>query len=468
MRNKYDITIIGSGPSGVAAALRSTELGLKTLIIEKGLPGGTGANMGAIPTKALLRNAEVIWTLRNLGKQFGFSATNLKADYQAAILRSREVAKTLSQQVLQELQQNHVDFLHGTARLIDRNTVEVVTEAHGAAKILTDHIVIATGATPMHVPGIETDGRIVIDYRQAVLQETPPESVLIVGGGALGVEFASFWNAYGVIVTIVETMPHLVPYEDAEIGMELENAFTLRGIQVITNSQIRSIKRRTDHAEVTLQSGGEETTLRFAQVLEAVSFRHNSDGLGLEKIGVQLGINGVIETDEHLQTNIPGIWAIGDVNGKLMLAAAGREMGKYVAEKIAGLLPPALDYENMPKITYCHPQIASFGLTEEQARQRGYRVKVGRTSFASNSMAICQGETTGWLKLIADADTHFILGAHLIGANVQELLSEIIFAATNGHTLDSLARACHGIPTLGEIITKTAQECMMGESYPKS
>lgn len=462
MRNKYDVIIIGSGPSGVAAALRSAELGLKPLIAEKNLPGGTSVNMGAVPTKALLKNAEVVWTLRNSGKQFGFSIANLKTDYQAAILRSREVARTLSQQVLQQLEQNSVDFLRGTARLIDKNTVQVVAEEYDMVKIQTDHIVIATGATPMHVPGVETDGRIVIDYRQAVLQESPPESVLIIGGGALGVEFASFWNAYGVMVTIVETMPHLVPYEDPEIGMELENAFTLRGIRVMTGSQIKSIKRRTDHAEVTLQSGGEETTFRFAQVLEAVSFRHNSDGLGLEKIGVKLGVNGVIETDEHLQTNIPGIWAVGDVNGKLMLAAAGREMGKYVAEKIAGLLPPALDYENMPKITYCHPQIASFGMTEEQARQRGYRVRVGRMPFASNNMAVCQGETAGWLKLVADADTHSILGAHMIGANVQELLSEIIFAATNGHTLESLARACHGIPTLGEIITKTAQ-CMIGE-----
>jgi len=214
---------------------------------------------------------------------------------------------------------------------------------------------------------------------------------------------------------------------------------------------------------VTIQGSQGNTTIRTARVLEAVNFKHNSDGLGLEMAGVKLGMNGVIETDEHLQTSIPGVWAIGDVNGKLMLAAAGREMGRYVAEKIAGLSPTPLDYENMPKITYCHPQIASFGMTAEVARQRGHRVKVAQLPFSFNSMAICQGDTAGWLKLIADADTHLILGAHMIGTNVQELLGEIILAATNGLTLEKLERACHGFPTLGEIIAITAHECMKGK-----
>jgi dihydrolipoamide dehydrogenase len=462
MNNNYNLIIVGSGPSGVEAALRSAKLGLKVLIVEKDTAGGTCVNMGAVPTKALLKNAEIAWTLGNSGRQFGFSAANLELDYKAAILRSRQVAKTLSEQITSKLQQSGVDFLSGIARVVNKNTVEVITRENYPVQFTTDHIVIATGATPMQVPGIETDGRVVMDYRHAVLEETKPESVLIVGGGALGVEFASFWNAYGVKVTIVEMLSHLVPYEDQEIGMELEKAFITRGIRVITNARIESIQRFTDHAEVYIRGRQDKTTVRVARVLEAVSFKHNSEGLGLEEIGVKLGDNGVIETDEHMQTSIPGIWAIGDVNGKLMLAAAGREMGRYVAEKIAGHNPALLNYENMPKITYCHPQIASFGITAEVAHQRGYRVKTARIPFSCNSMAICQGDTTGWLKLVADADTHLILGTHMIGANVQELLGEIIFATANGHTLEEMERACHGFPTLGEIMSIAAHECMGG------
>ena len=393
MHNNYNLIIIGSGPSGVAAAMRSAELGLKVLLIEKDAAGGTCVNMGAVPTKALLKKAEIAWTLRNSSGQLGFSTTDFELDYKAAILHSRQVAKTVSDHVENELEQNGVDFLSGIARLVNKNTVEVITCENSQAQFTADHIVIATGATPSQVPGIETDGRIVIDYRQAVLDETPPESVLIVGGGALGVEFASFWNAFGVKVTIIEMMPHLVPYEDQEIGVELEKAFTARGIRVMTSARIESIQRFADHAVVTIQGSQSNTTIRTARVLEAVNFKHNSDGLGLEMAGVKLGMNGVIETDEHLQTSIPGVWAIGDVNGKLMLAAAGREMGRYVAEKIAGLSPTPLDYENMPKITYCHPQIASFGMTAEVARQRGHRVKVAQLPFSFNSMAICQGDT---------------------------------------------------------------------------
>ena len=452
----YDVIVIGAGPAGYVCAIRATQLGLKAAVVEKQWMGGVCLNVGCIPSKALLRNAEIAHLLREGGKEFGFSFENLKLDYAAAVKRSRQVSGRLTKGVGFLMKKNNIDVHNGTAKLVARDTVAVTDEKDDTTQIKGKNIVVATGASVAVPPGWTVDGEKVVTYLEAILQEKLPKSVIIIGAGAIGVEFATVWNSYGVEVTLVEMLPRLVPLEDEEIGAELAKAFAKRKIKALAGHWVESLQATKSGVQVKVSSEEGEKTLEAEQALVAIGFKPNSRGLGLEEIGVKLSERGMVEVDERMATNVPGIWAIGDVTGKLMLAHVGSAQGIVCAENIAGVETITLDYEMMPRATYCQPQIASFGLTEAQAKERGYEVKVGRFPFQPNGKALGLGETTGWVKIIIEAKFGEILGAHMIGPEVTELLPELTIARMMELTTAEIARNVHAHPTLSEVLMEAA------------
>ena len=452
----YDLIVLGAGPGGYVAAIRASQLGLKTALLEKEWLGGVCLNVGCIPSKSLLKNAEVAHLLRNRGREFGFSFDNLALDYGAAVKRSRQVSNRLTRGVGFLMKKNEIDVFMGTGKFTARDTLEV-TAADGQVQALQGkNIIIATGATTFSIPGIEVDGRKVLTYREAITQDNLPESVVIVGSGAIGVEFATIWNAYGVDVTIVEMLPRLVPLEDEEVSDELAKAFKKKKIKVLTAHKVEKIETSGDGVAVQVSGENGEQVLAAEQVLLAIGFKPNTQDLGLEKIGLQLTPRGAIEIDARMATNLPGIWAIGDVTAKLMLAHVGSAQGIICAENIAGVETSTLDYEMMPRATYCQPQIASFGLTEGQALERGFELNIGRFPFQANGKALGLGESSGWVKIISDAKYGEILGAHMIGPEVTELLPELTLAQMMELTAAEIARNVHAHPTLSEIIMEAA------------
>jgi len=452
----YDVIVIGAGPAGYVAAIRTSQLGLKTAIIEKEWLGGVCLNVGCIPSKSLLKNAEVANILRNRGREFGFSFENLNLDYGVAVKRSRQVSNRLTKGVGFLMKKNQIDVHMGTARLSAVDTV-VVTDSDGNNQELKGkNIIIATGAKPMTIPGVKVDGEKVVTYWEAILQEKLPKSVIIVGSGAIGVEFATIWNAYGVDVTIVEMLPRLVPLEDEEVSLELAKAFKREKIKVLTNHKVAAIETTENGVSVKVSSDEQETILQAEQTLMAIGFKPFTEGLGLEGVDVKLGQRGAVEVDDRMATNIPGIWAIGDVTAKLMLAHVGSTQGIICAENIAGVETITIDYEMMPRATFCNPQIASFGITEEQAKERGYSPMVGRFPFQANGKALGVGESGGWVKIIADEKYGEILGAHMIGPEVTELLPELTLAQMMELTSTEIARNVHAHPTLSEVLMEAS------------
>jgi len=452
----YDVIVIGAGPGGYVAAIRAAQLGLKTAIVDKEWLGGVCLNVGCIPSKALLKNAEIAHTLRERGKEFGFSFDNLRLDYGAAVKRSRRVSNRLTRGVGFLMKKNKIEVHMGAARLTARDTVQVTAADGQTSELKAANIIIATGARPAMIPGVEADGKKILTYRQAILQEELPQSVIIIGSGAIGVEFATIWRAYGVEITIVEMLPRIVPLEDEEISAELAKAFKKRRIKVLTGHRVERISPTENSVQVTVSSEAGEKTLEAEQALVSIGFRPNSSGLGLEEAGVRLDARGFIEIDERMATSVPGIWAIGDVTGKLMLAHVASAQGIVAAEHIAGAETISLQYENMPRATYCQPQIASFGLTEAQAKERGYQVRTGRFPFQANGKALGLGESAGWVKIVTDAKYGEILGAHLIGPEVTELLPELTLAQMMEITTAEIARNVHAHPTLSEVLMEAA------------
>lgn len=452
----YDVVVIGAGPGGYVCAIRAAQLGLKTAIVDKQWLGGVCLNVGCIPSKALLKNAEVAHTLRECGKEFGFSFDNLELDFSVAVKRSRRVSERLTKGVGFLMKKNKINVHMGEALVTATDTVTVADADGALTELKTKNIVVATGASAIVPPGWNADEKNVLTYLEAILQEKLPESVIIVGSGAVGVEFATVWNAYGVDVTIVEMLPQLVPLEDPEISAELAKAFKKRKINTLTGHRVESIESTDKGVKVTVSAGGEETTLEAEQTLIAIGFSPNGRGLGLEDVGVNISERGAVEIDERLGTSVPGIWAIGDVTAKLMLAHVGSAQGIVCAENMAGVETIALDYEMMPRATYCQPQIASFGLTEAQAKERGYDVKLGRFPFQASGKALGSGESVGWVKLLTDAKYGEILGAHMIGPEVTELLPELTIAQMMELTTAEIARNVHAHPTLSETLMEAA------------
>ncbi|MGD2158839.1 MAG: dihydrolipoyl dehydrogenase [Anaerolineales bacterium] len=452
----YDVIVIGAGPAGYVAAIRAAQLEQKTAIIDKQWLGGVCLNVGCIPSKSLLRNADIAHILRERAEEFGIHFENLDLDYSEAVKRSRKVSERLVKGVGFLMRKNKIDVHMGTAKLNARDTVSVTDEEGETKELKAKNIIIATGARATVPPDWEVDGEKVVTYWEAILQENLPESVIIIGSGAVGVEFATVWDSYGTDVTILEMLPRLVPLEDEEISKELAKAFKKRGINIMTGHKVEQIEAQDKGVQVTVSSDEEEQKLQAEQALIAIGFSPNSQDLGLEDLGVEITDGGFIDIDDRMATNVEGIWAIGDVTGKLMLAHVGSAQGIICAENIAGADTTTLDYEMMPRATYCQPQIASFGLTKEQAEERGFEVTVGRFPFQANGKALGLGDTIGWVKLITDSKYGEILGAHMIGPEVTELLPELTIAQMMELTPAEISRNVHSHPTLSESLMEAA------------
>jgi dihydrolipoamide dehydrogenase len=437
-------------------------LGQKTAIVDKQWLGGVCLNIGCIPSKALLRNAEIAYTLRERGKEFGFSFDNLKLDYTSAVKRSRQVSDRLVKGVGFLMRKNNITVYMGTAHLNPNGATTglktiIVTDKDGkASEISAKNIILATGASAA-VPGAwKVDGTKIVTYWEAILQEKLPASVVIIGAGAVGMEFATVWNSYGVDVTVVEMLPHILPLEDEEAASEVAKAYTKRGVKLLAGHKVEAVEATQGGVKVTVSAEGATKVLEAEQALVAIGFRPNSKGLGIEEAGVKINERGFVEIDEKMATNVQGIWAIGDLTGKLMLAHVGSAMGIVCAENIANHETVTLDYEMMPRATYCSPQVASFGLTEAQAKERGLEVKVGRFPFLANGKALGLGDSNGWVKLVVDQKFGEILGATMVGPEVTELLPELTLAHMMELTPAEIARNVHAHPTLSETLMEAA------------
>jgi dihydrolipoamide dehydrogenase len=453
MSNQYNVVVLGAGPGGYVAAIRAAQLGLKTAVIEKEYWGGVCLNIGCIPSKALLKNAELAHTLKHRGKEFGFSFDNLTIEYEVAFQRSRQVSDRLVKGVGFLMKKNKIDTIEGTGTLTNANTIKVQLNEGGEQEVTADNIIIATGARPRLLPGIELDGQKVITYVEAITSDTLPQKAVIVGGGAIGVEFAYVWANYGVDVTIIEMLPRILPNEEPEVSSVIEKAYKKLKVNLKTDTTVDKFDTSGDGVKLTLSDG---STLDCDQVMIAINFIPNTEEIGLEEVGVKLTERGAIDIDSSMRTSVPNIYAIGDVATEYKLAHIASAMGIVAAETIAGHPTVTLDYRMMPRATYCVPQVASFGYTEAQAKEAGYEVNVGQFPFQPNGKALGLGEREGFVKIIADARYGEILGAHLVGPDVTELLPELTLAHNAELTAEEIARNVHAHPTLSEVLMEAA------------
>ena len=451
MDSEYDVVVVGAGPGGYVAAIRAGQLGLKTAIVEREALGGVCLNWGCIPSKALLKNAEVV-SYFHRAEEFGLSFDNFKADYGAAVDRSRKVVDRNVRGVAYLLRKNKVDHITGEGRLTARGTVTVAPDG---TTLNAKNVILATGSSPRSIPSLPIDGDKVISSRESIVLKDLPSSLVIVGAGAIGVEFAYLYHIYGVEVTLVELLPRLVPTEDAEISQQLERSFSRSGINIMTGTGVTGLEQSADGLKVKVEKDGVEQSIPCDKVLVAIGVQPNSDGLGLEELGIETS-RGNIQVDDNMATNVPGVFAIGDVTGKMALAHVASAQGVAAAEHIAGRETHSLDYSLMPRATYCQPQIASFGLSEEEAREQGYDVKVGKFNVQANGKALAMGETEGMVKLVVDAKYGELLGGHMIGPEVTELLGELALTKLLEGTSLEMGWAVHPHPTISEMLKEAA------------
>ncbi len=461
---EYDVVVVGSGPGGYVAAIRAAQLGLKTAIVERESLGGVCLNWGCIPTKALLHNAEVLETLHQAA-EFGFTFDNLTVDYAKAVQRSRAVVERQTRGVAFLMRKNRIDVIQGHGTFVDPHTLRVgpweSAQEVDERTVTAAHFIVATGARAATLPDVPLDGERVIQYRDAVVLEELPERMVVVGSGAIGMEFSYIWRTYGVEVTIVEMLDRLLPLEDADVSAEVAKAFRRMGIRALTSTRTEEIQVTDQGVEILVRDLGKDqvNTLSADKVLMAIGIRPNTDQVGLEAAGVRTDARGFIEIDAHMRTNVPHIFAIGDCTGKLALAHVASAQGIVAAETIAGVetmpIPPER-YAFMPRCTYCQPQVASMGMTEAQAREAGYPVKVGKFPFMPNGKAQALGVKTGFVKIVADARYGEILGTHMVGPHVTELLPELTLAQMMEITPTEIARNVHAHPTLSEVIMEAA------------
>ena len=433
------------------AAIRAGQLGLKTAVVERDELGGVCLNWGCIPSKALLRSAEIV-SLAKRGEEFGIGFDNLTLDFSKAVDRSRSVSRRLTRGVASLLKKNKVEHVSGEGRLLDPHTVEVAPERQ---RLSAKSVIIATGSRPRTIPPLPVDGETVITSREALELRELPRSMVIVGGGPIGVEFAYIFSAYGVDVAVAEMLPHLVPLEDEEISQELERAYARQGIGVLTGSTVTGMDRTAEGVRLSVKGSDGEQALGCEKVLVAIGVRPNIEGIGLEETGIRTE-QGFIAVDEQMRTSVPGVYAVGDVTGKLLLAHAASAQGVLAVESIAGLGPRPLEYRNMPRAVYCNPQIASFGLTEREAREQGLKVKIGRFPFRANGKALALGDREGMVKLVVDAEMGSVLGVHMIGAEVTELLAQLSVAQLLEGTNEELGWLVYPHPSLSEAVKEAA------------
>ena len=456
MADTYDLIVLGSGPGGYVAAIRGAQLGLKVAIVERENLGGICLNWGCIPTKALLRSAEVLHNMKHAAA-YGLAADNIRADLDAVVKRSRGVAKQLNQGVTHLMKKNKITVHMGSGKLLDGGKVEV-TGDKGAETISAKHIIVATGARARDLPFAKADGERIWTYRHAMTPKVMPTKLLVIGSGAIGIEFASFYNDMGAEVTVVEMLDRVVPVEDADVSTFLEKALTKQGMKILTGAGVESITTSAAGVKAKIKGkDGKVTEGDFSHVIVAVGIIANTENIGLETLGVKAE-RGIIAIDDYGRTNVPGVWAIGDVTPGPWLAHKASHEGVIAVESIAKELgnkevhPHAMDRRNIPGCTYCHPQIASVGLTEAKAKEAGYQVKVGNFPFIGNGKAIALGEPEGFVKTVFDAKTGELLGAHMIGAEVTELIQGYVVGKTLETTEAELIATVFPHPTLSEMM----------------
>ncbi|HEY9291860.1 MAG TPA: dihydrolipoyl dehydrogenase [Microlunatus sp.] len=455
MTEHFDVVVLGAGPGGYVAAIRAAQLGKSVAIVEKKYWGGVCLNVGCIPSKALLRNAELAHVFTKEASTFGISG-DVTFDFGAAFKRSRAVADRMSKGVHFLMKKNKIQEFEGWATFTGPTAMTVAGD-NGGAELTFDNCIIATGATTRLLPGTSLSERVVT-YEEQILTDALPESIIIAGAGAIGVEFGYVLSNYGVDVTVVEFLDRMVPTEDKEISAELAKAYRKLGVKVLTGTKVESIDDSGAKVKVTVSpaAGGDQQVLEADKVLQAIGFAPRTDGYGLENTGVALTERGAIGIDDYCRTSVPNIFAIGDVTAKIMLAHNAEAMGIVAAETIAGAETMPIDYSMVPRATYCQPQIGSFGLSEDQAKEAGYDVKTAKFPFSANGKAHGLGEATGFVKLIADAKYGELLGAAMIGPDVTELLPELTLAQKWDLTAEEIARNVHAHPTLSEAIKEAA------------
>ena len=449
MSEHYDLIVLGAGPGGYVAAIRAAQLGLRTAVVEEKYWGGVCLNVGCIPSKALLRNAELAHIFHTQARTFGMSG-EVSFDFGVAFDRSRTVADGRVKGVHYLMKKNKITEYDGRGVFRDAHSLDV-TLGHGGTETLTfDHAIIATGSTVRLLPGVELSDNVVT-YETQIMDRDLPSSIVIVGAGAIGMEFGYVLKNYGVDVTIIEYLDRALPNEDADVSKEITKQYRKLGIPIVTSAEVETVTDRGSSVVVTYTTGGESETVEAGRVMMSVGFAPRVEGYGLENTGVKLTDRGAVDIDDHMRTNIPHLYAIGDVTAKLQLAHVAEAQGVVAAETIAGAETMTLgDYRMMPRATFCQPQVASFGLTEQQARDEGHDVKVSTFPFTANGKAHGLAEPTGFVKLIADAKYGELLGGHLIGPDASELLPELTLAQKWDLTAHELARNVHTHPTLSE------------------
>ena len=446
----YDLIVIGGGPGGYVAAIRAAQLGLSTAVVERENLGGICLNWGCIPTKALLRSAEVLRNAKH-ATEYGLVIQNPSFDLDKVVQRSRKVAGQLNGGVKHLLKKNKVAVIEGEAKLLGKGQVAVTKGGAAVGTFGAKNIIIATGARARTLPGLEDDGNLVWTYRKAMTPNTTPKSLLVIGSGAIGIEFASFYNELGAKVTVVEVMDRILPVEDEEISAFARKQFEKQGMRIITNGKAGNLRKGADSVTVAVEANGKTEDITVDRVILAVGISPNTENLGLENTKVQTD-RGHIKTNANCQTDEPGVYAIGDVTGAPWLAHKASHEGVIAVEHIAGKHPHALDVRNIPGCTYSHPQIASVGLTEKKAKEAGYEVRVGRFPFIGNGKAIALGEADGMVKTVFDAKTGELLGAHMVGAEVTELIQGYTVAKTMETTEQELMQTVFPHPTLSEMM----------------
>lgn len=449
--SKYDIIVLGSGPGGYVTAIRASQLGFKTAIIEKESLGGVCLNWGCIPTKALLKSAQVFEYLKH-AEDYGLSVKDADKDFDAVVKRSRGVAEGMSKGVQFLMKKNKIDVINGFGKLKTGKKVDVDGTEYSA-----DHIIIATGARSRELPSLKQDGKKVIGYREAMTLKEQPKKMIVVGSGAIGVEFAYFYNSMGTDVTIVEFLPNVVPVEDEDVSKQLEKSFKKSGINIMTSSEVTKVDTSGKGVVATVKTAKGEETLEADIILSAVGIKSNIENIGLEDVGIAVDRDKILVND-YYQTNIPGYYAIGDVTPGQALAHVASAEGILCVEKIAGQHVEALDYGNIPGCTYCYPEIASVGLTEKQAKEKGLDIKVGKFPFSASGKASASGAKDGFVKVIFDAKYGEWLGCHMIGAGVTDMIAEAVLGRKLETTGHEVLKAVHPHPTMSEAVMEAVAD----------
>ncbi len=463
MQKSYDIAILGGGPGGYVAAIRAGQLGLKTVLIDKDNLGGICLNWGCIPTKSLLKNAEIYDAMKNHSEDFGISVQGLSFDFGKIIKRSRDISDRITKNVELLIKKNKIDRIRGFGKLVSKNQIDIYDDKKKTDSITADKIIIATGARPKTFPSIPVDHKNIITSTEAMNLPAQPKDLIVIGAGAIGVEFAYFYNVLGTKVTVIEMLENILPIEDKEISETLEKSFKKRGIDIYTSTKVEKAEVKGNQVVVTIEKDGKKLELKAEKVLSAIGVTGNVEGFGLEGLGIEIEKGHIKVDKQNYQTNVSGVYAIGDVIGAPWLAHVASAEGIHCVETIKGLNPHPVDYSSIPGCTYCQPQVASIGLTEKKARDAGYELKIGKFPFMASGKAFAAGERDGFVKIIFDAKYGEILGAHIIGNDATELIAEIGIAKSLEATYESIVKTVHAHPTLSESIMEAAANAY-GES----